>query len=196
MFTIAITGGIACGKSEVGRQLEEWGIPVCETDLLGHAVLAPGEPVSRAVLAEFGAAVAGPDGGVDRGALGRLVFAEAGKRQRLNALTHPEIMRRLDVWLDRQRGKAPVAAAIIPLLYEIGAEAGWDAVVCVASPEETQLRRLMERGLTVEEARRRVAAQMPQAEKTERADYVIYNCGSLTLLKEQTARVVRAIRGE
>jgi dephospho-CoA kinase len=196
MRLIAITGGIACGKSVVGRQLEDWGIPVCETDLLGHAVLAPGEAVCRAVLAEFGAAVAAPDGGVDRAALGRLVFADEARRQRLNALTHPEIMRRLDDWLARRRGPASVAAAIIPLLYEIGAEASWEAVVCVASPEEDQRRRLAERGLAAEEVRQRLEAQWPQAEKMERADYVIYNCGSLTLLKEQTARVVRAIRGE
>ena len=192
MTRIALTGGIACGKSLAGRMMADRGIPVCEADEIGHLVLAEDDTVRTALFAEFGAALEGPAGRIDRGVLGRLVFGQPEKLARLNAITHPAIMRRVMDWMDRQAG---LAVATIPLLYEIGAEGGWDRVICVAAPEADQLRRLGERGLDPAAARARIAAQMPLAVKMERADYVIYNCGSTVLLEEQVNQVLRTIRG-
>ena len=195
MVRIAITGGIACGKSLVASYVAELGIPVCEADGLAHAVLAPGEAVHKAVVERFGREIVGSDGAIDRVRLGRLVFEDERRLAELNALTHPEILRRLRVWLSARGAEVPVVAAVIPLLYEIGDEANWDRVVCVAAPEADQRRRLAERGLTAEEVRLRVASQWPQVRKTERADFVIFNGGSRELLRQQTNDVMRTIRG-
>lgn len=177
--------------------LKDCGIPVCETDKIGHEVLEQDEPVRQALMSEFGAEIAGPDGKIDRAVLGQKAFTDPGQLQKLNRLTHPAILKRLDGWLAAQAAfSKKCAIAIIPLLYEIGAEKSWDGVICVGAPEADQLRRLAERGLRPEEARARIAAQMSQAEKMERADYVIYNCGSKSLLEKQVKQVLRGIRGE
>jgi len=192
MTKIALTGGIACGKSVVGQILATLGIPVCETDEIGHTVLEQDAAVRTAVIGGFGQAIVGAAGRIDRDALARIVFASPDRLARLNAIIHPVIMRALRKWVDAQSG---LAAAIIPLLYEVGAEKDWDKVICVASPEADQLRRLSERGLAPDEARARIGAQMSLAMKMEQADYVIYNCGSKALLEEQTKQVLRIIRG-
>jgi dephospho-CoA kinase len=196
MVTIAITGGIACGKSLVGRYVEELGIPVCEADAVGHRALSLGGEARAAVVREFGAEVVGADGEIDRAVLGAKVFADPGKLERLNALTHPVILRQLREWVLVQPAGTGYAAAIIPLLHEVQDDAHWDVVVCVTSPQADQLRRLAERGLTEAEALARIRAQWDQVRKGESSDYVIHNCGSQELLREQTERVVRSIRGE
>ena len=195
MVRIAITGGIACGKSLVASYIAELGIPVCETDTLAHAVLAPGQAVHAAVVERFGREIVGRDGAIDRVRLGRLVFEDDRRLAELNALTHPEILRRLRMWLAERGRETAIAAAVIPLLYEINEESSWDRVICVAAPEADQLRRLAERGLTEAEARRRMASQWAQVRKTERADFVIHNAGSRELLRQQTNDVMRTIRG-
>ena len=118
------------------------------------------------------------------------------RRLALNRLTHPAILKRLDDWVASQAATAECVIAIIPLLYEIGAEKAWDKVICLGAPATEQLRRLTERGLSQEDALARIGAQMSQAEKLERADYVIYNCGSKSLLEKQVNQVLRIIRGE
>ena len=194
MFKLALTGGIACGKSLTGKIMAQSGIPVCEADQIGHSVLKEDESVRNAVVREFGATVLAPDGTIDRATLGRMVFADPSRLARLNALTHPAIMRRINDWVQAQT--ADCVAVIIPLLYEIGAEKGWDGVVCVAAPEADQLRRLTERGLSPVEAKARIDAQLSLAMKMEQADYVIYNGGSQTVLEEQVKQVLRSIRGD
>ena len=195
MRAIAITGGIACGKTLAGKYVAEMGVPVCEADDLSRAVLAKGEPVRDRVVEAFGPGVVMPDGEIDRAALAALVFGNSGKREQLNALTHPEIMRRLRAWVAGQSSKAPYVAAVMPLLYEIKDEAHWDVVVCVAAPEAEQRRRLVLRGMTDDEAEARMRSQLRLAEKMERSDYVIFNGGSEKLLEEQVGRVMRSIRG-
>ena len=195
MFKLALTGGIACGKSLTGQIMAKTGIPVCEADQIGHSVLNEDESVRAAVIQEFGASALAPDGTIDRAALGRMVFADPARLAKLNAMTHPAIMRRIDSWIQTQ-SPAGCVAVVIPLLYDIGAEKGWDAVVCVAAPEADQLRRLAGRGLSPVEAQARIAAQLGLAMKMERADYVIYNGGSQTVLEEQVNQVLRSIRGD
>lgn len=172
------------------------GIPVCEADEIGHTVLEQDEAIKAQLIKEFGAGIIGLNGQIDRAALGQDVFRDPDKRLKLNSLTHPAIITRLDGWVAKQAVTSDRAIAIIPLLYEIGAETAWDVVICVGAPEAEQLRRLTERGLSLEEARARIGAQMSQADKMERADYVIFNCGSKSLLEKQVNQVLRGIRGE
>ncbi|MEI6563204.1 MAG: dephospho-CoA kinase [bacterium] len=196
MIKIALTGGIACGKSLVGEIMARAGIPICETDDIGHAVMEQDASVKTSLVKAFGIGIIGPDGGIDRSILGQLVFEDPGKRATLNALTHPAILRRLEEWVTAQAATADRVAAIIPLLYEIGAEKAWDVVICVAAQETDQLRRLMERGHSPEDAHARIGAQMSLSAKMERADYVIYNCDGKALLEEQVNQVLRSIRGD
>lgn len=196
MIKIALTGGIACGKSLAGEMMRARGLPVCEADELGHEVLKQDESVKAALIKEFGTAVVSANGQIDRVALGESVFADPERRLALNRLTHPAILKRLDDWVASQAATAECVIAIIPLLYEIGAEKAWDKVICLGAPATEQLRRLTERGLSQEDALARIGAQMSQAEKLERADYVIYNCGSKSLLEKQVNQVLRIIRGE
>jgi dephospho-CoA kinase len=192
MKRIAITGGIACGKSQVGMVLEAEGVPVCEADDIARGLLQPGEAVFREVVGSFGQEILTPDGEINRGILGRRVFADAIEREKLNRCVHPETRVRWTAWLKAQ--ETPVAAVIIPLLYEIDDGGNWDAVMCVTASRGVQLERLAERGLDREEAGQRIAAQLDVTEKAKRADFVIANSGSRELLKEQTVRVLNSIR--
>lgn len=197
MFRIAVTGGIACGKSLVGEVLAAEGIPVCDTDRLAHAALASDTAAHRKVVRAFGRGILAADGEIDRRALARDVFGNAAHRLRLERIIHPVVMRQVGRWLKEQaRHGAPMAAALVPLLYEARLERNWDAVICVAAPPRRQRTWLEARGLNRREADARVAAQLPQAEKMKRAHYVVYNCGNQELLAEQVKRIVRSINGE
>jgi len=196
MTRIAITGGIACGKSLVASLMTARGIPVCEADDIGHELLRRGTDVHARVAAFFGPAILDPRGEIDRDRLGAIVFEDPEELERLNALTHPEILSRLHQWLAAQTRRTAAAAGVIPLLYEVGDDAAWNVTVCVAAPVHEQQRRLRQRGLSAREAQARIAAQMPLPDKMERSDCVIYNCGGVDLLEEQTDKVVRKIRGE
>ncbi len=195
MRRIAITGNIACGKSLVGQYIRSMGVPVRDADDVAREVLAPGEAVRDRVVEAFGTVALLPGGEIDRAALGREVFGDDAKREKLNGLMHPEILRRLRAWVASQDAATPCAVAIIPLLYEAGDERNWDAVICVAAPEVEQRRRLLARGMSAKDAEARMRAQLPQADKMRRADGVIFNCGSEELLREQTERVMQAILG-
>jgi len=196
MIKIALTGGIACGKSLTGEIMRASGVPVCEADEIGHEVLEQDEAIKAAMIKAFGIEIVGADGHIDRLVLGQKVFADPHQRLTLNRLTHPMILKRLEEWVAKQAVTSDRAVAIIPLLYEIGAEKTWDVVICVGAPEAEQLQRLTKRGLSPEDARARIGAQLSQAEKMERADYVIFNCGSKALLEKQVNQVLRGIRGE
>jgi len=169
-------------------------LAVCETDELAHAAVAPGREAFRDIVRVFGDAMLDAEGRIDRPRLARRVFADASERAALNAIVHPRVREALAVWLrERARAGRRACAAIIPLLYEAGFDEGWDAVVCVAASEATQRARLSARGLTPEEARGRLEAQLPVWEKAARADYVIVNDGSEGLAEAQALRVLSNI---
>ena len=191
MRRLAVTGGIACGKSAVGSIVADHGIPVCDADDLAREAMTAETPVWREVLRVFGDGVLGAAGQIDRGALGDIVFSDAGKLHALNSIVHPAVKKAWQAWLDA-RGDAAAAVVIVPLLYEIGEDKGWDAVVCVSARESDQRQRLRMRGLTENQIGARLAAQMPVLEKATRADHVIFNCGTMDLLREQTSRVLRS----
>ncbi|HEY7142564.1 MAG TPA: dephospho-CoA kinase [Methylomirabilota bacterium] len=189
---VGLTGGIASGKSAVSRQLQELGCRLVDADLLAREVVAPGEPAWRAILEAFGREVVGPDGQLDRKRLGALVFADPARRRALEAITHPAIMARrqaiLDAWA--AEGFDGLVVLDIPLLIEIGAAGHVDRVLLVYAERAIQLERLMSRdGFDRAEAERRLASQMPLAEKVRHAHLVVDNSGA----PEETAAQVRAV---
>lgn len=182
---MALTGGIACGKSVVADLFRRWGAEVADADEVAHALLAPGGECVAAVAAAFGPQVRAADGGIDRQKLAGPVFADPRARARLEELVHPAVIRRLEAWAAGIRAGGRPGVAVIPLLYEVGLERKWDAVVSVVADEPTMLARLAQRGLSAAEARARIASQWPVQEKAARADYVIENNGSLAELEEK-----------
>lgn len=189
---VGLTGGIASGKSTVSRQLAELGCRVIDADVLAREVVAPGEPAWHAVLEAFGREVLRPDGTLDRPRLGALVFADAEKRRRLEAITHPAIQARRDAILAdlAARGFDGLVVQDAALLIEVGAARRVDRLIVVYADRTVQLERLMRRdGLDPAEAERRVASQMPLAEKVKLAHYVIDSSDS----REETAAQVRAV---
>ena len=188
-FTVALTGGIGSGKSEVLRRFAARGATVVDADLAARAVVEPGTDGYREVVAEFGPQVVGPDGALDRAALGALVFADDARRARLNAIVHPRVGALMAQWA----AAAPPGAIVIfdiPLLVEGGAHRGHAAIVVVDAEEETRFRRLLEnRGMDRESAAARMAAQASREERLAVADYVVANNGSLEELDREVERV-------
>ena len=189
MLNVGLTGGIACGKSTVARMLAERGAIVIDFDELAHAVIEPEGPVWREIVHYFGEGILLTDGRIDRRKLGAVVFADAGKREILNALVHPAVF---EGWRKRlgEIGRSADEAIVIsdiPLLIESGLQSQVDLVLLVYLSPEEQIRRLMDRdGYDREEALQRIASQMPIEQKVSRADLVIDNGGS----PEQTGREV------
>ena len=193
MIRIAITGGIACGKSTVGKTFAGAGIPVCEADLLAHDLMRRGQPVYDEVVEAFGGDILAADGSIARGRMAERVFAESRELETLNNIVHPAVRRAWEDWLSGCPADVPAVAVIIPLFNEIGEGAGWDVVIAVIASEVIQVERLAGRGLSEEEARARMRAQMPLTEKARRADFVIVNEGSEEILIQQTERVLQSI---
>lgn len=191
MVRIAITGGIACGKSLVGDIFQYSGIPVRDADDIVHELMTRGQPVYDKIIDAFGGTILGNDGAIDRAVLGKMVFSNPALLNQLNDLVHPAVRDEWTQWLEQQSGHA--AAVIIPLLYEVSLDRGWNAVVCVGTSPREQRRRLRERGLSEADADARIRAQMDVARKMELADYVIFNNGSRSLLEQQTKRVIMKI---
>ena len=175
---IGLTGGIASGKSSVGRFLEQQGIAVLDADLYAHEALAPGTPATRAVMERYGAKVQSElSQGLDRAALGSIVFSDPEERTWLEAQLHPLVRQRFDKELQTHVGER-VVALMIPLLFEAGLESLCSEVWVVHCSPTQQRQRLMTRNrLSLEAAEQRIRAQWPMDRKTELADCVIKNGG-------------------
>ena len=194
---IGLTGGIASGKSTVGRMLRELGAEVIDADQLARDVVAPGQPALAEIVEAFGAEVIAEGGALDRKRLAARVFSDSAARATLNRITHPrvaaETARRLG---EASRRGLQLVVYEVPLLVESGLQAGMDAVIVVDVPPEQQLARAMERdGMTEEEARRRMAAQASRAERLAAATYVVDNTGSLDETRRRTEEVWAALGG-
>jgi dephospho-CoA kinase len=189
---VGLTGGIATGKSTVTALLAGPSVRVVDADALAREVVEPGTPAHGQIVAEFGKEVLQPDGRLDRARLGEIVFPDAAKRKRLEAITHPAIRRRFEqIMADLDRaGFDGLLIWDAALLVESGGTKNMDRVVIVTTDPATQLRRLMQRdGCTEEAARARIASQMPLAIKARFGDYVIDNSGT----REQTETRVREV---
>lgn len=192
---VGLTGGIASGKSTVGRMFRELGVHVVDADLVAREVVAKGSEGLAEVVRELGEEVLAPDGSLDRKRLGAIVFADAEKRKKLEAITHPRIGARSMAELGRLAARGDVYGIYeAALLVEGGTHRMMEALVVVAAHEATQVRRVMERdALSEDEARARIAAQLPLADKIAVADHVIWNDGDIDALRARTAEVHAAL---
>jgi dephospho-CoA kinase len=191
MLRLALTGGIATGKTYIARRLAAAGVPVADADELARKAVALGTPALAAIEARFGAGVLQPDGSLDRKRLGEIVFSDAAARRDLEAITHPAVRAAIDRFFAGLPPTTTLAVADIPLLYETGREVDFDRVLVAACRPEMQMDRLMTRdGLTREQAERRLAAQLPIAEKVSRADDVIWTTGSFEETDAQVKELI------
>lgn len=185
---IALTGGIASGKSRCLAAIAALGVPTIDADQLARDVVAPGTSGLDAVVDRFGGGVLTTSGSLDRDALGALVFTDSRARHDLEAIIHPRVYAAIAAWFAQLT--APTGVADIPLLYETGRDGDFDVVIVAACRPEQQLERLMARnGLSLTEAQTRIDAQWPIAEKVARADYVIDTSGTLEDTDANTLRV-------
>lgn len=208
MIIVVLTGGIASGKSTVSRLLADMGVPVIDADLVAREIVEPGREAHDEIVEAFGPGVLREDGTIDRERLGKIVFADRALREKLERITHPRIGERMAQLMAACADTgAPAVVLDIPLYIEnkvrhgvasksddVGRRPATDlqphAVLVVTVDETAQVERLIGRdGLTREDARARLAAQMPLSEKAKHADYVIDNSGT----PEQTAARVREV---
>ena len=186
-FILGLTGGIATGKSTVGRFFESQGIPVVDADKGARQVMEPGQAAYHAVVKTFGQEILKEDGTIDRTRLGAIVFNDPAKLSKLNETVHSHVLN----WIKEEKDKLikaghPLVVLDIPLLYEIGFENEVDAVMVIYVDPETQLKRLMKRdNLSENEAKIRIAAQASIDSKAEKADIVIDNRGGIDETENQ-----------
>lgn len=192
---VGLTGGIATGKSTVSEIFRHLGCVVIDADVLAREVVEPGEPAYAAIVAEFGPGILQRDGTLDRKKLGAIVFADPEKRKRLEAITHPRIRERFARRLQElvEREFAGVVIFDAPVMIESGNYTTMDRLVVVVTDTATQRARALERDGDREEIERRIASQMPLAEKARLADYVIDNSGGREATIAEVRRVHRAL---
>jgi len=195
MLRVALTGGIATGKSYVRARIAARGVLTLDADAIVHRLFTGGSDVTAEVRRRFGTSVVRHDGAVDRQALGRIVFADASARRDLEAIVHPRVYERIAEWADAQaREGAPWVLVDIPLLFETGRDRAFDRVIVAACSPEEQVRRIRQRdGLGEAVALARLAAQWPIAEKVRRANDVIDTSGSFGETDRQVDGVCKAI---
>lgn len=187
---VGLTGGVASGKSTVASMLRDLGVVVVDADALAREVVAPGTPGLAAVVGEFGPGVLGPDGALDRAALGRLVFDDPARRAALEAIIHP-LVRARAAELEAEAPEGALVVHDIPLLVETGQADRFDAVLVVDVPTEVQVERAVrERGWSEQEAASRIAAQASRDDRLAAATYVLDNTGTPEDLRHQVAEVL------
>jgi dephospho-CoA kinase len=191
---VALTGGIATGKSYCLNRFSGLGVPTIDADHLARLAVAPGSPGLQAVAQRFGTGMVRADGTLDRAALAKVVFSDRAARADLEAIVHPDVYRRIRDWFAQLPFDTAIAIADIPLLFETGHEHDFDAVVVAACTPEEQLRRLVARdGLPEADARARLDAQWPIDEKVRRAQYVVRTDGGFTQTDQEIERVYRRL---
>jgi dephospho-CoA kinase len=193
VMRVVVTGGIGSGKSEVTRLFDELGAVVVDADVLAREVVAAGTPGLEEIVRTFGADLVGPDGELDRPAMGRRVFADPTARTQLEAIIHPRVRQRADE-IERAAPADAVVVHDIPLLVETGQADRFDAVVVVDVPEDLQVRRLADRGVAEDDARSRIRAQADREERLAVADYVVDNTGTREDLRPQVAEIFTKLR--
>jgi dephospho-CoA kinase len=191
MLRVGLTGAIATGKSTVGAILRELGCHLLDADKIAHRMFEPGGAAYDGVVAEFGSGILTTDGRVDRTKLGAIVFADTARMARLNAIVHPPVLAALDREFAAIEQVEPHAIAVVEaaLLIEAGYKSKLDVMVVTWCTPEQQLARLMQRdaakGLIIEQARQRIAAQMPAEEKRRMGDVAIDCSGTIEHTREQ-----------
>ena len=191
---IALTGGIATGKTYVAARLREAGVPIVDADALAREVVEPGSPALSAIRKRFGPDAVRRDGTMDRVRVGQIVFKDKRARLDLEAIIHPAVIKAINDFFNALPKRTPFAVADIPLVYETGRDKDFDAIIVVACPRDMQLQRLMERNkLSKEDAERRLAAQLPIDQKVKKATYVINNDGSYESTNAQVDELIKKL---
>ena len=196
MLKVGLTGGIACGKSVVGAMFVELGCHLVDSDSITHELLEPGQKVHQDVAQTFGAEILDSQGRIDRSMLGAIVFSDSRRREELNALVHPAVAERRNLFLSRVEREDPKGIAIVDaaLMIEVGTYHLYDRVIVVTCRPEQQRRRLKEKlGLGDEAIDARIRSQMPLEEKVQFADFVVDNSGSLNQTRHQVESIHREL---
>lgn len=197
MKLVALSGGIASGKSTIARRLAEHGAVHVDADRLAREAVAAGSPGLAAIAARFGSAVIAADGTLDRAALGSVVFDDAEALEALNAIVHPEVRRIGQQRIAAAKAADPDAVVVydVPLLVEANVSMPWDLVVIAEAPTEMRKRRMIElRGMSAEDAERRIANQASDAERRAVADVIIDTGGSEAYTLEQVDALWERLR--
>jgi dephospho-CoA kinase len=191
MKVCGLTGGVGMGKSTAAEFLRACGARVVDTDELARQLVEPGQPALTEIKKEFGDGIISSSGGLNRGELARIVFADSAARKKLEAILHPRIRERwlaqVEIW---RKENCKLAVVVIPLLFETQAESQFDKIICVACSAANQKKRLLERGWTSGQIRQRIAAQMPVEQKIARADFVAWTDGDLDTHARQLERIL------
>ncbi|HNY64368.1 MAG TPA: dephospho-CoA kinase [Deltaproteobacteria bacterium] len=199
MVVAGLTGGIATGKSTVARVLAGLGALVVDADRIAREVVAKGTPVWQAIRDAFGDEVLGPDGELDRDAMGAIIFSDPEKRALLNGIVHPAVYEEMDLQVEAAKSLGPgtVVVCDVPLLIETGMHKGFRDVILAYVPEDVQVERLMARDrISREQALKKVRSQMPIEEKRKYATIVIDNSGTCEQTREQVLSVYRRLSSE
>ena len=194
MLLVGLTGGIGSGKSTVSRMLRERGAVVLDADGFARAAVVAGSPGLAGVVARFGAQILTPDGELDRPKLASIVFADPGALADLEAIVHPEVRRMIADGIQENLDADRVVVLVNPLLIEMGTHRDCDVVVVVSTSPETQIARSLARGMTEEDVRARMAAQLPLEERARAADVLIDNEGTLVDLEREVDVLWRDLR--
>jgi dephospho-CoA kinase len=193
-FRVALTGGIASGKSTVADLFAALGVPVIDTDVIARQVVEPGQPALAQVVAEFGEEVLDATGRIDRRRMRERIFADPEAKRRLESILHPAI--RAEMARQSLAAQGPYQVLVIPLLTEGGRRDHVDRVLLVDVPEELQIQRLMMRdGVSHEQAQASLNAQATRAERLAMADDVVRNTGRVDELREAVAALDAKYRG-
>jgi dephospho-CoA kinase len=195
VHVFGLTGGIGSGKSTVAARLIERGLPVVDADALAREVVLPGSPALVEIVISFGRDVLCPDGTLDRRHLAAMVFERDSARQALEAILHPRIRALAGQrFADLEARGEPLACYEVPLLFEKGLDGSVRPVIVVVAPDAVRIDRVVARdGWTEDQARARLRAQLPLADKVARADHIIDNGGSVAATCGATDRVLTAI---
>jgi len=199
MPLIALTGGIASGKSTIAARLAEHGAVIIDADRIVRDVQAPGSPVLERIAAEFGTEMIQADGALDRARLGARVFGDAEALSRLNAIVHPAVKAESQRRFAAALATDPAAVVVydVPLLVEARVDDPWDLIVVADAPAAMREDRLVsERGLDRDEARKRVASQVPDERRREIADVLVDTAGSLADTLRQTDELWQRLQTE
>lgn len=194
MKVCGLTGGVGMGKSAAAEFLRARRVPVVDTDELARQLVQPGQPALAEIQAGFGKDVLAPDGRLRREKLAQIVFADAGARQKLEAILHPRIRERWQAQIESwRRENHPMAVVVIPLLFETRSESVFDKIICVACSAATQRERLLARGWTPDQIRQRLSAQWPIDQKIARSDFVVWTDGTMDTHTQQLEQILAVL---
>jgi len=203
LLKVGLTGGMSSGKSVVGEMFVMLGAHLIQSDIVAHQLMQPGEPVYQRVVDRFGTSVLNPDKSLNRARLAELAFGQPRRIEELNNIVHPAVIERENRWMDDIAKTYPHAIAIVEaaLILEAGGERRFDRLVVVTCrPEQRAERWAKKTGVDLETAKRevirRMAAQLPDEQKIEVADYVIDNSGSLVATREKVREVYEKLHDE